>query len=392
MAVKKLSILGSTGSIGTNTLDVVKRFPERFKVLGLSAGHNIALISEQIRRFRPRVVSVATESEANVLKEEFSGSDIEILYGTEGLVAVSTIVESDMVVSAIVGAAGLIPTYSAIKAKKDIAIANKEALVMAGELIISEANKQRIRLLPVDSEHSAIFQCLAGHNKDEIYRIILTASGGPFLDYSDSELRDVKPDEALKHPTWKMGKKITIDSATLMNKGFEVIEARWLFNIEPERIRVLINPESIIHSAVEYIDGSVIAQMSLPDMRGPIAYALSYPERTNLELPRLDLAMIKHLTFIEPDMERFPCLKYAYNAINAGGIMPTVLNAANEVAVNAFLNHRLKFTEIPEIIISTMERHKQENVDSIDAILFADRLAREEAEGYIKSRKEKTVC
>lgn len=378
--MKRISILGSTGSIGVSTLDIVSRFPERFEIVGLAAGGNIDLLKEQIGRFRPRYVSVSEEAAALSLK----GMDCHVLHGIEGAIAVATAHEADMVVSAIVGAAGLVPTVAAIKAGKEIALANKETLVMAGELVIREAREAGVNILPVDSEHSAIFQSIVGHNREEIKRLILTASGGPFLNYPAERLKEVTPDDALNHPNWQMGKKVTVDSASLMNKGLEVIEARWLFDIPADRIDVHVHPQSIIHSMVEYIDGSVIAQMGIPDMRIPISYALSYPERLPIPLPSLNLFEIEKLTFLKPDHERFPCLNLAYKALRAGGTMPAVLNAANEIAVDAFLNNRIRFPEIPAIIEKVMSYHKNGAASHVDDILRADLWARGKAKEMVE--------
>lgn len=391
MKKKKLSILGSTGSIGVSTLQVVERYPERFKILGLTAGQNRVLLEEQIERFKPDVVSLSDEGAAGELKKKRSGLDI--LSGVEGLIGVATIPEVDMVVSALVGAVGLVPTMSAIRAGKDIALANKETLVMAGDIVMKEAYERGIKILPIDSEHSAIFQCIQGHRHEDIKKLILTASGGPFLNLSTTMLKKVTPQEALKHPNWKMGPKITIDSATLMNKGLEVIEAHYLFGIDVDRINILLHPQSLIHSAVEFKDGSIIAQMSLPDMKGPISYALSYPERLESDMPSLDLAAAGSLTFIEPDPERFPCLILAYAAIRGGGTLPAVLSAANEVAVELFLENRIEFIDIPAIIKETMDDHKSSGVyrhrPELDDILDADRWARDEVLKKVQSLKLK---
>jgi 1-deoxy-D-xylulose-5-phosphate reductoisomerase len=378
---KKLSILGSTGSIGVSTLQIVERFPEFFEVIGLAAGQNRALLEDQIRKFKPKVVSLSDNNTVAEMKKKRPG--LEILSGVDGLIRVATFPEVDMVVSALVGAVGLIPTMSAIRAGKDIALANKETLVMAGDIVMKEADERGIKILPVDSEHSAIFQCLQGHRHEDITRLILTASGGPFINLPASMLKKVTPEDALKHPSWKMGSKITVDSATLMNKGLEVIEAHYLFGIDVDRIHILLHPQSLIHSAVEFKDGSVIAQMALPDMKGPISYALSYPERLESDLPPLNLAAIGSLTFMEPDFERFPCLPLAYSAIKEGGTMPAVLSAANEIAVELFLENRLEFTDIPVIIKETMDVHKlaesYRDKPLLDDILNADRWARDEA-------------
>lgn len=381
--MKKLSILGSTGSIGVNTLDIIERFRDKYEIVALSAGSNIQLLKEQINKFNPKVVSVLNKPLAKRLREELDALDIEILYGIEGTNRVATLPEINMVVSAIVGAAGLIPSVSAINARKNIALANKETLVMAGKIVMKEAKENSVTIFPIDSEHSAIFQSLLGHQKKDVKRIILTASGGPFLNCSQEELTTVTIQEALNHPIWEMGKKITIDSASLMNKGLEVIEARWLFDIPHEKIAVHIHPQSIVHSMVEYIDGSVVAQMGLPDMRGPISYALAYPERLPTELPSLNLLEIDKLTFELPDEKRFPALRLAYRAVEEGGTMPAVLNAANEIAVEAFLNNKIGFTGIPHIIKQTMNSHKVKEINTIQDALEADSWARMKAKVLI---------
>lgn len=381
--MKRISILGSTGSIGVSTLDIVSRFPERFEVVGLAAGGNVKLLKEQIERFKPKYVSVSEETTVETLK----GLGCKVFHGIEGAIIVATAPDADMVVSAIVGAAGLVPTVAAIKAKKEIALANKETLVMAGELVMKEAREAGVTLLPVDSEHSAIFQSLVGHNRNEIKRLILTASGGPFLSYSMERLREVTPANALNHPNWLMGRKITVDSASLMNKGLEVIEARWLFDISAERIDVHVHPQSVIHSMVEYIDGSVMAQMGIPDMRIPISYALSYPERLPVSLPSLNLLDVEKLTFMKPDHERFPCLNLAYKALEAGGTMSAVLNAANEIAVDAFLNERINFLRISSLIEDVMSLHTNSHAVHVDEILRADLWARGKTKELIERSK-----
>ena len=385
--MKRLAILGSTGSIGVNTLNIVHQFPEQFEVISLSAGLNTQLIKQQIIQFRPKVVSVLNKELAECLRRELPDLPAEVIHGVEGLIQVATHPEVDQVVSAIVGAVGLIPTLSAIKAGKSIALANKESLVMAGKIIMEEAKRNHIQILPVDSEHSAIFQALLGHKKEEIHRLILTASGGPFLNLPVSKLHEVTAKEALNHPHWEMGKKITIDSASLMNKGLEVIEAHWLFDIPVEKIIVQIHPQSVVHSMVEYIDGSIIGQMGIADMRIPISYALSFPQRLNLNLPSLDLAQVGALTFLPPDPERFPCLKLAYQSIEIGESMPTILNAANEVAVNAFLEGLIKFTDVPLLLRRVMEGHEVKSVHTIEDILKADHWARERSKAIIEGRK-----
>ncbi len=384
--MKNLSILGCTGSIGVSTLDVVRRFPGRFKVLGLACGGNVRLMEEQIREFAPVAVSVGDRKSAEALRKLLGKSGVKVYHGVDGMSEVAALNGVDMVVSAIVGSAGLIPTMAAIEAGKDVALANKETLVCAGGLVMDAVNRKGVKLLPVDSEHSAIFQSLKGHRNRDLARIILTASGGPFLRLGMEGLRKVKPADALKHPNWEMGRKITIDSATLMNKGLEVIEAKWLFGVELDRISVLVHPESIVHSMVEFLDGSVIAQLGVPDMRVPISYALGYPGRLRKDVPGLDLAKVGKLSFGEPDTVRFPCLSYAYDALRAGGTMPAALNAANEVAVAAFLDGRIGFTDIPAVIRGTMDAHTPMTPGKVEDIMRADRWARREAEKFIGER------
>jgi len=381
--MKKLAVLGSTGSIGIQTLSIVEDFSDQFQIVALGAGKNIELLKEQIARFRPMIVSTLTEELAYELSKQLQDPP-EIVHGIEGLIRVATWEEADMVVSALVGAVGLVPTLSAIKAGKRIALANKESLVMGGKVLMEEARRRKLDILPVDSEHSAIFQSMVGHQKKDIHRIILTASGGPFLHHPVEGLNEVTPDEALRHPRWEMGKKVTVDSATLMNKGLEIIEAHWLFDMPIEKIEVQIHPQSVIHSMVEYIDGSIVAQMGIADMRIPISYALSYPDRLNLDIPRLDLVRIGELTFFSPDQIRFPALALAIRAIRIGETMPAVLNAANEFAVSGYLKGRLKFTEIPEIVEAAMEAHQIQSVQTIDDILRADQWAREKAKEIIE--------
>ncbi len=385
--MKRLAILGSTGSIGVNTLDIVKQFPDRFKVVALSAGRNIRLLKEQIYQFRPQLVSVFDRELSGALRREVGDIPVQVAHGVEGLIQVATHPEVDQVVSAIVGAVGLIPTLSAIKTGKAIALANKESLVMAGKIMMEEARLHHAQILPVDSEHSAIFQSLLGHQRVDVHRLILTASGGPFLHLPLAKLHEVTVKEALNHPHWEMGKKITIDSASLMNKGLEVIEAHWLFNIPVKSIIVQIHPQSIVHSMVEYIDGSIVAQMGVADMRIPISYALSFPERLHLNLPPLDLSKSEALTFQSPDPERFPCLNLAYRSIEIGETMPAILNASNEVAVNSFLEGLIKFTEIPLLIQRVMEEHEVKSVHTIEDILKADQWAREKAKTILERGK-----
>jgi 1-deoxy-D-xylulose-5-phosphate reductoisomerase len=375
--MKKLTILGSTGSIGVSTLEIVSSHPDKFEVVALTAGNNLALLKQQIEQFSPQVVSVITEDSALKLRRMLTGRKPEILHGVPGMIAAATASDTTMVVAAIVGAAGLVPTVAAIKAGKDIALANKETLVAAGHLVMSLVEEHGVKLYPVDSEHSAVFQSLQGHRDEDVKRIILTASGGPFLNYPLEKLANVSVSDALNHPNWSMGQKITIDSATMMNKGLEIIEARWLFSMPPDRIDVVIHPQSIIHSMVEYVDGCVMAQMGVPDMKAPIAYALSYPGRVTTGVKPLDLTVLTALTFFSPDYIRFPALKLAYRAMQDGESMPAVMNAAHEVAVEAFLLGKIKFTEIVEYIEKTMESHTPHTFGNIEEVLLADRWSRE---------------
>jgi 1-deoxy-D-xylulose-5-phosphate reductoisomerase len=380
---RRISLLGSTGSIGTQVLDVVRRSKGRFSVNGLAAGENVELLAEQIRQFRPEIVSVMTAELADQVRSMIEFADTEVLYGKEGYKAVATIDDADLVVSAMVGAAGLIPTLAALEAGKDVALANKESLVTAGPLVTSLAREKGASIIPIDSEHSAIFQCLRGHRKEDVRRIVLTASGGPFKDRNRDELVKVTPEEAVRHPKWSMGAKISVDSATLMNKGLEVIEARWLFDISVDRIDVVVHPQSIVHSMVEFIDGSVLAQMGIPDMRVPIAYALVWPRRLELDLPSLNLIESGSLSFEMPHFEKFPCLGLAYDAAREGGTATTALNAANEVAVDAFLQGRMGFTAIQEVVREVIEAFPVEDIRDLDDVLKADALARLRAEGII---------
>jgi len=382
--LKRLSLLGSTGSIGRNTLEVVADHPESFRVVALAVRSNIELLEEQIKAFRPEIVAVFDESAAKILRSK--NLPVEVLSGEQGLVDVATIEDVDIVVSAIVGSAGLIPTLSAVKAGKNIALANKESLVMAGQLIMSEARRKGVMIIPVDSEHSALFQCLDKREKTEVRKVILTASGGPFLRRAKEELETVTPVEALRHPNWDMGRKITIDSATLMNKGLEVIEAHWLFDLPPENIDVLLHSQSIIHSMVEFVDGSLLAHMSVPDMKGPISYALSYPERFENVLPVLDLAEIHELIFERPDPGKYPALSLTYDALRKGGTMPCVMNMANEVAVESFLNREIPFTAISKVVSETMSEHKVLKGGSIDEIMSASEWAKQKASELIRQK------
>lgn len=375
--MKTISVLGSTGSIGRNVLAVIRQFPNRFRIAALSAGTNISELKEQVIEFSPRCISVAREDLAERLRadlpDEFRN---RIHWGAEGIKRVATIEEADMVVSAVVGAAGLLPTLHAIAAGKDIGLANKETLVMAGNLVMRAVRDNAVKLLPIDSEHSAIFQALEAGRREDVGRIILTASGGPFRKKHKNQLEAVTPGQALAHPNWEMGRKISIDSATLMNKGLEVIEARWLFDVEPDQIGVVVHPQSIVHSLVEFIDGSVVAQLGIPDMKIPIAYALSYPERLGLGLSRLSLSQCGNLSFEKPDYERFPALQLAFDALEEGGVKPAVLNAANEVAVEAFLSGRIPFLAIARIVSETLARSGEGDDLELDDILRADEQAR----------------
>jgi len=383
--MKSLTILGSTGSIGTNTLEIVANHPDRFRIEALTAGTNLDLLVCQIKRFSPRLVVVLDETSAAKLTGMLpSAGRPEIMSGVAGLIAAATISDSDMVVAAIVGAAGLVPTAAAIMAGKDIALANKETLVTAGHIFMDLVKKHRVRLYPVDSEHSAVFQSIEGHRNSDIRKIILTASGGPFLNTPLDMLKNVTVTDALNHPNWSMGRKISIDSATMMNKGLEVIEARWLFNVPSEKIEVNIHPQSIIHSMVEYLDGCVIAQLGTPDMKAPIAYALSYPERIATGVKPLDLTECSGLTFSKPDLERFPALRLAYRALNDGESMPAVMNAANEISVEMFLAGRIAFSEIPVLIETIMDQHQPVRLGSIADVLEADLWSRTKIREFLK--------
>jgi 1-deoxy-D-xylulose-5-phosphate reductoisomerase len=383
--MKKITVLGSTGSIGISSLDVINNNPDRFQIVALAAGKNIKLLKRQIEKFHPQIVAVSKNEDAHKLRDSLDNNNkVKIVAENEGMREVASIHAADIVISAISGAAGLSPTLAAINAGKDIALANKETMVMAGNVVTARALKKRISILPVDSEHSAIFQCLQGQKRDNLDKIILTASGGPFLKYTKSQLVKVRLKDALQHPNWKMGEKITIDSASMMNKGLEVIEARWLFNLAINKIEVLVHPQSIIHSMVKFVDGSVLAQMGIPDMRIPIAYALSYPQRLSNDLPILDLVKTGNLEFQKPDMNKFPCLKLAYEAGICGGTMPAVLNAANEVAVDAFIRGMIKFVDLHKIIDMVLNLHKSVKDPSLKEILKADEWARIEAKKEIE--------
>ena len=383
MKPKGVAILGSTGSIGCNSLRVIESLgDERFRVVALGAGSNVEKLADQVATHLPELVSVDSDSAAHDLRALLFERDIDlprIVVGTEGLVEVATNDQADCVISATVGAVGFVPTLRALECGKRVALANKETLVMAGELMTAAARKSGAELLPVDSEHNALHQCLRGQRRDEVRRIVLTASGGPFRTKNKTEIRNATVEEAMRHPTWNMGAKITIDSATLMNKGLEVIEAHWLFGFGPHEIGILVHPESVVHSMIEMVDGSVIAQMGVTDMRHAIQYALTYPERHECELPPLDLAAVSALHFEVPDLDRFPCIGLAYRALEAGGTLPATMNAANEEAVHAFIDGRLSLPEIPQVIEAVMDSHINEPVRDIETVLVADRAARTNA-------------
>jgi 1-deoxy-D-xylulose-5-phosphate reductoisomerase len=378
--MKRIAILGSTGSIGCSSLKVIEAHPEAYQVTALAAGKNINLLAEQIRKFRPLVVAVLGDQEAESLNERLGGAQgTRIVSGRQGFIHLATLDEVDTVISAITGAAGLVPTYAAIRAGKNIALANKETMVMAGPLVMVEAKRRGVAVLPVDSEHSAILQCLQGHARDDVRRVILTASGGPFKDFSHEEMEKATPEQALKHPNWNMGPKITVDSATLMNKGLELIEARWLFELDIHQIHILIHPQSVVHSMVEYRDGSIIAQLGIPDMITPISYALSYPRHVDTPLRALDLEEVGTLRFMKPDTRKFRCLELALRAAEIGDSMPAVLNGANEVAVDFFLKGRIGFLQIPSLIERTMDAHRPFVIDRIETVMEVDAWAREKA-------------
>jgi 1-deoxy-D-xylulose-5-phosphate reductoisomerase len=376
--MKNVVLLGSTGSIGTSTLKVAEDLPDRMRLLGFAAGNNTELLLEQTRKHRPAAVSISDPAKAKELRDAL-GTGTEVFSGPDGLIKLATLPGADVVLIAIVGTAGLQPALAAIRAGKDIAVASKEILVMAGEIVMREAREHGVRVLTVDSEHSAIFQCLDGKPADSVRRLWLTASGGPFRETPKEEFAGITVERALKHPSWVMGRKITIDSATLFNKGLEMIEARWLFDVEMGRVSVLVHPQSIIHSMVEFVDGSILAQLSTPDMCLPIQYALTYPDRAPSERVQTSLATVGRLTFEEPDLERFPALELARRAGETGGTLPAVLNAANEVAVEAFVNRRLTFLQIAETVRRTLERHRPVIHPTLEQILEADTWARGEA-------------
>ncbi|MFO7738675.1 MAG: 1-deoxy-D-xylulose-5-phosphate reductoisomerase [Desulfatiglandaceae bacterium] len=387
--MKKLALLGSTGSIGVNALKVIEAYPEEYEVIALAAGRNISLLLEQIESFKPQAVAVLEASRAQEMKAQLPrAAETKIFFGPEGFMHVAALDAVDTVISAMTGAAGLLPTYSAIKAGKNIALANKETMVMAGALVMAEARRRSVSVLPIDSEHSAILQSLQGHPKENLRRVILTASGGPFRNLSLEEMRGITAARALNHPNWNMGPKVSIDSATLMNKGLEVIEAKWLFDLEMEQIHILIHSQSIVHSMVEYTDGSVICQMGIPDMLIPISYALSYPQHMRNQLPPLELEQVGTLSFEKPDLKRFRCLALALEASRIGGSMPCVLNGANEVAVDSFLHGGIGFLDIPDMIERTMETHQVHAVDDLEAVMRADSWARKTARDLVREKRD----
>lgn len=390
--MKRLAILGSTGSIGQSTLSICESYPDRFSVVTMAAGSNIDLAFEQCKRWKPKVMSVAAQADADKLRERLNAaklSGIEVVHGSAGTVLAATYPDVDFVVSAIVGVAGLEATYEAVKAGKNIGLANKECMVAAGELITAEARKQGKPLLPIDSEHNAVHQCMRGGRMDEVKNVWLTASGGPFLYTPAKDFVAISVQQALNHPTWKMGRRITIDSATMMNKGFEVIEACRLFNLPPAQVKVIVHPQSTIHSLVEFVDGSILAQLSVTDMRLPILYALTYPDRIESDL-KFDVLSLKKLDFVAPDLDKFPCLRLAYEAAEAGGAKSISLNAADEVAVAAFLNNEIGFTQIPEVIKAVLDETADAHPESIKKVLECDSQAREVALQVIV-RKGKSV-
>ncbi len=376
MAVKKITILGSTGSIGRSTLEVIVSHPGCFEIVALAGGRNIKLLADHIKRFHPRHVAVYSEKEAAAIKEIFPSPGFEIDYGQEGLKKLAALPENDIVLNALVGAAGLPASLETVKAGKRLALANKESMVIGGPLFEAEVKKSGAKILPVDSEHSAIWQCLNAGKTGEVRRIWLTASGGPFRDRNKETFKDITVEEAMAHPTWKMGKKITIDSATMMNKGLELIEAVWLFSLSPDRIKIVIHPQSIVHSMVEFVDSSIIAQLSYPDMKLPIAYALFWPDRLPSDNGRIDLTQAVQLSFFEPDEEKFPALRLARQAAETGGTAPTVLNAANETAVEGFISGRIRFTAITELVERILVKHDVNMNPTLDDILDCDRQTR----------------
>ena len=383
MRMKNVVLLGSTGSIGTSALKVAQDLPDRIRLVGLAAGNNVDLLQEQARKHRPAAISMTDPEKARLVRDS-AGFSCEVFSGAEGLIRLATLPGADLVLIAIVGTAGLQPALAAIRTGKDVAVASKEILVMAGEIVMREASKHGVRVLAVDSEHSAIFQCLDGKPVSSVRRLWLTASGGPFRTVPEKEFAGITVEEALKHPSWNMGRKITIDSATLFNKGLEMIEARWLFGVEMDRVSVVVHPQSVVHSMVEFIDGSIMAQLSTPDMCLPIQYALTYPDRVNNGRVQTDFAKLGNLTFEEPDLDRFPALNLARRAGELGGTLPAVLNAANEVAVEAFCERRITFPQIAQTVGQVMERHEVMSHPTLDQILTADRWARKQAAAAIE--------
>jgi len=378
MQKKRITILGSTGSIGRQALAVIAGFPERFQVAGLAAGKNLALLKEQARRFRPEMVSILDPARARELEKSLFGK-VKVMAGEQGLNELAGSSHAELVLSALAGSAGLSPLLKAIDAGRNVALANKEPMVMAGKLIVSRARKKRLSIIPVDSEHSAVFQLLARRPRAEIRKVILSASGGPFLRQKPAELEFATASQALRHPTWKMGRKISVDSATLMNKALELVEARWLFELKPDRLDVIIHPQSIVHSLVEMTDGAMFAHLSVPDMRIPIAFALFFPQRPELEFPSLDLAKISSLEFERADLKKFPALKLGFAALKAGGTLPAVMNAANETAVAAFLAGKIGFQQIVKTVAKVMAEHENIEPENLDQVLEADRSARRRA-------------
>lgn len=385
--LKRIALLGSTGSIGSQTLDVISRYPGEFAVDSLVAGNNVKLLVEQARKFKPSSVVICNHDHYKYLKDELAGTDIRVYAGEEASCNVVTSPGADMVLASIVGYSGLRPTVAAIKAGKTIALANKETLVVAGEIIERLVKESGSRIIPVDSEHSAIFQCLAGETGNPVEKITLTASGGPFLNWTNEMLQKVRPGDAMKHPNWDMGCKVTIDSASLMNKGLEVIEAKWLFDLKPEQISVIVHPQSVIHSFVHFADGSVKAQLGVPDMRIPILYALTWPGRLKSELPKLNISDYKSLTFCEPDTGKFRNLSLAFRALQKGGNMPCIMNAANEIAVNAFMEEKISFMRMPDVVEHTMQACNFDAAPSLDSLEASDRDARLAAKTFIQKHQ-----
>ena len=381
--MKKIAILGSTGSIGTQTLDIVRNYSEELQVVALAAGSNVELLEKQVREFQPKIVAMWSEKAAMDLKQRISDLEVKVLIGMEGLLAIAVLPEVEVLVTAIVGMIGIRPTIEAIKAGKDIALANKETLVCAGHIIMPLAKKHNVSILPVDSEHSAIFQSLNGEPKERISKILLTASGGPFRGKKKDQLQNMQVEDALKHPNWSMGKKITIDSSTLVNKGLEVMEAKWLFGVEPEQIQVVVHPQSIIHSMVEYVDGAVIAQLGIPDMKLPIQYALFYPDRRVMHEKKLDFFELQNMTFEKPDTETFYGLKLAYEALGSGGNVPTIYNAANEKAVALFLEKKISYLQIPEMIERSMSKINKIENPNVEQILETENRVYEYIAGLV---------